>query len=202
MKKRMLLLAIVALALPLAAFADNTITFTTTGGTMQGDSQGLIFTGLNITNESGLPGGPFSGSGLGTINFQSGILMNAGAASGGNIAPGGSITITGNGSNGSPSGALFTGSFTQIQWWTVTFPDGTKQYTFTGFASGTDNNGVFESGQVMFTMNTGINWFSGNPTTGPASGSVNLAVPEPAEISFLGMGLLGLLGAIRRKVTA
>ena len=39
MKKQMLMLMVLALVLPLAAFADNTETFTSTGGSLQETAQ-------------------------------------------------------------------------------------------------------------------------------------------------------------------
>ena len=54
--KRVVLMVVLALALPLAAFAGN-VDFTNTGGTLTGSSAGLTLTGSALTVVDGI-GGP------------------------------------------------------------------------------------------------------------------------------------------------
>ena len=54
MKNKLFLLAVLVLSLPLAAFADNSVTFTTGGGILTGTSNGFTLTGDQLTEVSGL----------------------------------------------------------------------------------------------------------------------------------------------------
>lgn len=203
MKKQMLMLIVLALVLPLAAFADNTEAFTSTGGSLSGNDKGMTLTGALLTDVT-LPGGAATtGADLGSVTLTTGVLGNADVTSGGNILAGGSITVTGNGTDGGPTGTLFTGSFQAANWTLTTLPDGTHQYTYSAGVNGTDGNGNTATGQMTFNFNTDTAYFEGIATSGQSSSTyTSLAVPEPGEMSLLGAGMVGLLGAIRRKVKA
>jgi hypothetical protein len=119
---------------------------------------------------------------------------------GGTFAAGGSFSIAGNGSNGVPSGAIFTGTFSgPVSWTMVTLPNGTHNYTLTGVVSGSFPSGFQTSGvTVQLTINTGRGFFNGS--TQVSSGDTNIVVPEPGTLSLLGTGLITLGGIIRRKL--
>src|ERR1700751_1686039 len=70
MVKKVLLLAVLALALPLAAFASGaSVGFTNTGGTLTGSSAGLSLSGSTLTVVNGLNGGgKITGSDLGSVS--------------------------------------------------------------------------------------------------------------------------------------
>ena len=201
MKKRLLLLLVMAMALPLAAFADD-VSFSSTGGTLTGNSAGLTLVNATLTQVSGLGGSSFTGSNLGTVSFSTGDFGPiANVNNGGAILAGGTITITGNGADGIPTGTLFSGTFsTGGTWGYVLQPDGTYLYTLNANVTGVDGNGNGASGTIVFSIDNGTKPFAGY-TNASGTSSVNVAVPEPGELSFLGMGLIGLIGAIRRKVS-
>jgi hypothetical protein len=119
---------------------------------------------------------------------------------GGTFAAGGWFTITGNGTNGLPSGTLFTGSFSgPVTWTLVTLANGTHNYTLTGSLSGWTASGSATQGvTVQLTINTGKGYFNGSTTI--SSGDTNIVVPEPGSLSLLGTGLIGLAGVVRRKL--
>src|SRR5437868_6064789 len=199
--KKILLLAVLALALPMAVFASSDIDYTNSGGTLSGSNSGLTLSGSVLIAVNGLNGGGLiTGNNLGSVSFSTGALTSGSLQMGGTFAAGGWFTITGNGTNGVPNGTLFIGTFTNpVSWTLVTLSNGTHNYTLTGALSGTTNTGFSTVGvTVQLTINTGRGYFNGSTTI--SSGDTNVVVPEPGSLSLLGTGLIGLAGLIRRKL--
>jgi hypothetical protein len=199
--KKMLLLAVLALALPTAVFAGSSVDYTNSGGTLAGTNSGLSLSGSVLIAVNGLNGGGLiTGSNLGSLEFSTGALTSGSLQMGGTFAAGGTFNIVGNGTNGIPNGTLFTGSFSgPVTWTLITLSNGTHNYTLSGSLSGWNGSGTPTQGvTVQLTINTGKGFFNGS--TNISSGDTNIVVPEPGSLSLLGTGLIGLAGVIGRKL--
>jgi hypothetical protein len=202
MVKKVLLLAVLALALPLAAFASGaSVDFTNTGGTLTGSSAGLSLSGSTLTVVNGLNGGGIiTGSNLGSVSFTTGAFTSGNAQTGGTLAAGGSFTIVGNGVNGVPTGTIFSGTFTSANWEMITLANGNHEYALIGAIAGSlgnfSTNGA--TSQLTIVVDTHKGYFNGS--AGLASGDTSVVVPEPGTLSLFGTGLIGLAGVLRRKL--
>lgn len=204
--KRIVLMALLALALPMAAFA-GAVDFSNAGGTLTGSSSGLVLTGSTLIGVDGFNGmGQIAGA-LGSVNFSTGAYVSTSGSGVGSIATfngGGTFQIMGNGSYGIPNGVIFSGSFSGPVTLTETAMSSTGGDTFllSGQISGTWYNGATVSGATsQIYIFTGKNGWMGTSTLGSGD-TIITTVPEPGTLGLLGTGLFGLAGIVRKKLKA
>ncbi len=205
--KRIVLMALLALALPMAAFA-GAVDFSNAGGTLTGSSSGLVLTGSTLIGVDGFNGmGQLTGA-LGSVNFSTGAYVSTSGSGVGSVATfngGGTFQISGNGSYGIPNGVIFSGSFTGPVTLTETAMNsstGGNTYLLSGQVSGTWYNGSTVSGATsQIYIFTGKNGWMGTSTLGSGD-TIITTVPEPGTLGLLGTGLFGLAGIVRKKLKA
>jgi hypothetical protein len=134
------------------------------------------------------------------LGFSTGTLASGSLQMGGTFNGGGSFEITGNGTDGVPSGTIFNGSFAgPVTWTLITLKNSTHNYILTGSLMGTWYNGrSVQAATVQLTINTGKGYFNGRTTI--SSGNTSMVVPEPGTLGLLETGLVGLAGVLFRKL--
>ena len=197
--KAALLLIVLALALPLTAFADG-IVLTNQNGSISISTAGISSFGSQLKSFNGVVAPP--GHSLGSVRFSTGALISGSIAAGGTFSStGSSFVVIGRGNYGQPKGTIFNGSFVGPIMWTLTSPPGAKNLTFT--LSGTIQGMLYDGRMVSGTTVQNIYTINGQLAQGIGHikvGSTPLAVPEPATLGMFGVGLVALGGMFRRKL--
>ena len=197
--RRVLVLALLALALPMAAWADG-IDLVNKFGTISISAGGITSTGSQLKQFNGVVAAP--GHSLGSVSFSTGALIGGCIQTGGTFSDvGSSFVVTGKGPQVPHKGTIFSGAFVGPVSWTLVSQNGQSlTYTLSGAIQGTLWNGRFVTGtttQTITSTNGQIRLGIGHIKMGET-----FLTPEPGTLGLLGTGLVAIAGMLRRKFVA
>jgi hypothetical protein len=201
MKYAVLVLALLALILPITARADG-IDLTNQNGTLTITEQGLVSKGSQLMSFNGIKA--TKGHSLGSVDFATGALVSGSIWTGGIFSDvGSSFVVTGVGAKGQPKGVIFSGAFLgPIAWTLVASHRQFHEYQLTGQIAGMLWTGRYVTGNTTQTIYTYWNQIKIDHKGSVHLGMTHLNTPEPGTLGLLGTGLVAIAGLVRRKVAA
>jgi hypothetical protein len=198
--RRVLVLALLALALPMAAWADG-IDLVNKAGSISISAAGITSIGSQLRQFNGVVAAP--GHSLGSVSFSTGALLSGSILAGGTFSDAGSsFVVIGKGNQVPHKGTIFSGAFVGPISWTLVSQNGQGLiYELSGTIQGTLWNGHFVTGtttQTIHSTNGQISLGIGHIRVG----NTHILTPEPGTLGLLGTGLVAIAGMLRRKFAA
>jgi len=197
--RRVLVLALLALALPMAAWADG-IDLINKFGSISISNAGITSVGSQLKQYNGVTADP--GHSLGSVSFSTGALTSGSLLAGGTFSDVGStFLVIGKGNQVPHKGTIFDGAFVGPIAWTLIAQSGQSlTFQLSGDIQGTLWNGHFVTGsttQTIYSTNGQLSMGIGHIR----AGETNILTPEPGTLGLLGTGLLAIAGMLRRKLS-
>ena len=203
MRRVAVILTILALFLPLVAWADG-IDIVNKNGTVTILESGISSHGSHLTQYNNIKATP--GHGLGYVSYSTGALLTGSLLGGGTFSSiGSSFLVTGTGGYpGVPKGIVFSGAFVGDISWTLIqgLPNKPQIYQLAGDIKGQLYDGRTVTGSTTQTIYVYYNQVIKDHKGGIHLGDTHLNVPEPGTLGLMGIGLLAMAGTIRRRFAA
>ncbi|MFY9643573.1 MAG: PEP-CTERM sorting domain-containing protein [Terriglobales bacterium] len=199
MKRITIILGLLALLLPMAAWADG-IDLTNQGGTITFTDAGVVSAGSELMSFNGIQAP--RGHSLGSVSFSTGAFTGASLWTGGTFSSvGSSFIIKGVGNFGQPKGVIFDGAFFgPISWTVISHSGASYVFDLSGKISGMLWTGREVSGTTSQTIYAYTDQWPTDHKGGIHLGQSQLTVPEPGTLGLLGTGLMAIAGTVRRKL--
>ena len=200
MRRVAVLLALIALLLPLAAWADG-IDIVNRNGTITLLNSGITSTDSNLHQYNNIVANP--GQSLGRVDFATGALTSGTLLGGGIFSSvGSSFVVTGNGNQGIFKGVIFNGAFVGDITWTLVsgLPSKPQVYQLSGTIQGQLWTGRSVTGKTTQTVYIYYHQVIKDHKGNIHLGDTQFNTPEPGSLGLLGVGLVAMAGMIRRKL--
>jgi hypothetical protein len=191
--KRVLFLAVLVLASPMAAWANGIGGIVNKHGSISISNAGIFSKGSQLVQIGRIVAPP--GHALGSVTFNTGALLNGTILGGGHFAGGQDVShfiVIGKGNFGQPKGTIFVGYFKGPVQWTLVSENGQNLvFELSGLVVGQLYNGRFvrlDTIQIIVTtvgqLRQGIGHIVG--------GITHPVIPEPGTLGLIGTGLIGI----------
>lgn len=199
MRRVAVVLALIALLLPVAVWADG-IDIVNRNGIITLLESGITSSQSSLHQFNNIVATP--GHSLGRVDFATGALTS-GTLLGGGIfsSAGSSFVVTGNGNQGVPHGVIFDGTFVGDITWTLVngLPAKPQVYQLSGTIQGQLYTGRTVTGTTTQTIYIYYRQVIVDHKGNIHLGDTHFNTPEPGSLGLLGVGLVAIAGMVRRR---